>query len=228
MEGRDGEALPVVVVSELGEILDVTKMNRKGYRKSTERGELWTLNEETGRLLPYREGSRVVRLDDWGRWYQAVIREGGPRGANVAESGSTAEREGGAAVDHAAGSQPEDARRAADAAPERATSPPALASEGGASAPAASEVIDRLERLVASRKRERPQGSYTTYLFDSGPEKIRKKTGEEAVELLLARDRKEIVSEAADFIYHLLVLLCDLEIPFSDVAAELERREEGQ
>jgi phosphoribosyl-ATP pyrophosphohydrolase len=133
-----------------------------------------------------------------------------------------------AAVDHAAGSQPEDARRAADAAPERATSPPARASEGGASAPAASEVIDRLERLVASRKRERPQGSYTTYLFDSGPEKIRKKTGEEAVELLLARDRKEIVSEAADFIYHLLVLLCDLEIPFSDVAAELERREEGQ
>lgn len=198
MEGKDGETLPVVIVSERGEILDVTKMNRKGYTKSTERGELWTLNEETGRLLPYQEGTRIARLEDWGRWYQAVIREG---------SASARPPAAGAPVD---------------------SSPPANLRQSAQPATASSDVIDRLERLIASRKQERPPGSYTSYLFDSGPEKIRKKTGEEAVELLLARDRNEIVSESADFIYHLLVLFCELEIPFSEVASELERREAGR
>ncbi|TVQ38312.1 MAG: phosphoribosyl-ATP diphosphatase [Spirochaetaceae bacterium] len=52
-----------------------------------------------------------------------------------------------------------------------------------------------------------PEGSYTTHLFREGLDKIRKKTGEEAIELILARGDQEIISESADLLYHLTVLL---------------------
>ncbi len=85
-------------------------------------------------------------------------------------------------------------------------------------------VLEALAEVIGRRRREQPEGSYTTYLFREGIDKIRKKTGEEAVELILARDRGEIVSEAADLIYHLFVLLEASEIPFREVLAELEKR----
>ena len=69
-----------------------------------------------------------------------------------------------------------------------------------------------------------PEGSYTTHLFEKGEEKIRKKTGEEAIELLLARERSDIVYEAADLIYHMMVLLEVKEIPIGEVLGELESR----
>lgn len=90
--------------------------------------------------------------------------------------------------------------------------------------PAAGRVLHELWAVIEQRKSERPEGSYTTYLFEAGEEKIRKKTGEEAIELVLARDREEVISEAADLIYHLLVLLNQLEIPLEDVLGELTRR----
>ena len=68
-------------------------------------------------------------------------------------------------------------------------------------------VIDHVATVIRERRRTMPEGSYTTHLFQKGEAKIRKKAGEEAIELLLARDRGELISEAADFIYHLLVLL---------------------
>ena len=69
-----------------------------------------------------------------------------------------------------------------------------------------------------------PEGSYTTHLFSAGNEKIRKKTGEEAVELILASDRAQLTSETADFIYHLLVLLEVEGISLDEIAAELKGR----
>jgi phosphoribosyl-ATP pyrophosphohydrolase len=85
-------------------------------------------------------------------------------------------------------------------------------------------VLARLERLIALRKEELPEGSYTTHLFSEGEEKIRKKTGEEAVELLLAGDAERMVSESADLLYHLLVLFAAREISVTRLLDELERR----
>jgi phosphoribosyl-ATP pyrophosphohydrolase len=81
-----------------------------------------------------------------------------------------------------------------------------------------------LIQVIKERKANRPEGSYTTHLFNSGIEKIRKKTGEEAIELILARRREDIAYEAADLIYHLLVLLEAEDIDLGEVLEELSRR----
>lgn len=86
-------------------------------------------------------------------------------------------------------------------------------------------IIDRLYKIIEQRKVDMPEGSYTTHLFNSGMSKIRKKTGEEAIELLLAEDSSEIVFEAADLIYHMLVLFAAADIKPEQVFKELESRE---
>lgn len=87
-----------------------------------------------------------------------------------------------------------------------------------------------LERVIAARDSERPEGSYTTRLFEAGAARIAQKVGEEGVETALAGasgDAEALVGEAADLIYHLLVLLRSRGIPLADVVAELERRHAG-
>lgn len=86
------------------------------------------------------------------------------------------------------------------------------------------DVLDPLTTTIAARKRELPPGSYTTYLFEQGVDKIKKKAAEEAVELVLAAAESEIVNEAADLIYHVLVLFAAHEIDFERVLLELQRR----
>lgn len=85
-------------------------------------------------------------------------------------------------------------------------------------------ILHALERIIIDRKINLPEGSYTTHLFTSGGEKIRKKTGEEAVELILAGSREEIIYEAADLIYHLMVLLAHEGIGIDAVLDELSNR----
>ena len=85
-------------------------------------------------------------------------------------------------------------------------------------------VFRELEELVKSRKRELPEGSYTAQLFLEGKEKIYKKFGEEAVEVLVAEKRERIISEVADMLYHLLVLLSYHDISLGEIMAELRRR----
>ncbi len=88
----------------------------------------------------------------------------------------------------------------------------------------AEDILGSLYSLIKERKRSRPEGSYTTYLFSQGLEKIRKKTGEEAVELILARRKEEIVSETADLLYHIMVLLAGEEITLDEILSELKNR----
>ena len=88
-----------------------------------------------------------------------------------------------------------------------------------------SSVIERLYKIILKRKQDLPEGSYTTHLFNSGPMKIKKKTGEEAVELLLAENREETIYEAADLIYHMLVLLAAEDIAPEEIFKELVSRE---
>ena len=88
-------------------------------------------------------------------------------------------------------------------------------------------ILNRLERVIAEREAERPEGSYTTYLFEKGVDKILKKVGEEAAEVIIAaknRSHDELRWEVSDLIYHLLVLLREQKLPLDDVLAELEKR----
>jgi len=90
-------------------------------------------------------------------------------------------------------------------------------------------ILSELEQVIAKRDEERPEGAYTTYLFEKGVDKILKKVGEEASEVIIAaknRSHEELRWEAADLIYHLLVLLREQRLPLQDVLAVLEKRHE--
>lgn len=87
--------------------------------------------------------------------------------------------------------------------------------------------LAKLDRLVARRHAERPAGSYTTRLFEAGTRRIAQKVGEEGVETALAgagQDDAALLGEAADLVYHLIVLLRARGMSLADVAAVLEKR----
>ena len=84
-----------------------------------------------------------------------------------------------------------------------------------------------LYALLEGRKRDKPEGSYTSYLFDKGLDKILKKVGEESTEVIIAakaEDRKETVYELADLMYHAMVLMVEMGIPLEEVRQELAGR----
>jgi len=84
-----------------------------------------------------------------------------------------------------------------------------------------------LYSLIETRKEQRPEGSYTTYLFNSGLDKILKKVGEESTETIVAAknpDAGRLVSETSDLIYHLLVLLVERGVTLDEIRQELKQR----
>jgi phosphoribosyl-AMP cyclohydrolase / phosphoribosyl-ATP pyrophosphohydrolase len=88
-------------------------------------------------------------------------------------------------------------------------------------------LLNKLYELIQSRERERPEGSYTTYLFNNGLDKILKKVGEESAETIIAaknEDRTRLTAEAADLVYHLLVLLVARGVSLDEIRAELSSR----
>ncbi|HEU4964093.1 MAG TPA: bifunctional phosphoribosyl-AMP cyclohydrolase/phosphoribosyl-ATP diphosphatase HisIE [Bacilli bacterium] len=88
-------------------------------------------------------------------------------------------------------------------------------------------ILDDLLTIIADRDAERPEGAYTTYLFEKGLEKILKKVGEESAEVVIAamkNDRAELTAEVGDVIYHLFVLLQERKLPFDEVLKLLEER----
>jgi phosphoribosyl-ATP pyrophosphohydrolase/phosphoribosyl-AMP cyclohydrolase len=92
-------------------------------------------------------------------------------------------------------------------------------------------VLESLYAVVAARRREMPAGSYTTYLFEKGLNKILKKVGEEAAETIIAakdEDPAALASETADLVYHLVVLLVERGLTLEALAAELARRRAGK
>ena len=87
--------------------------------------------------------------------------------------------------------------------------------------------MDGLYELLEGRKKDMPEGSYTTYLFQKGIDKILKKVGEESTEVIIAgkaSDKKETIYEIADLAYHIMVMMVEMGISVEDVRKELASR----
>jgi phosphoribosyl-ATP pyrophosphohydrolase/phosphoribosyl-AMP cyclohydrolase len=204
--GADG-LVPVVTQESLsGDVLMVAFANREALERtlstglahyfSRSRGKLWQKGETSDHVQRITE----VRLDCDGDTVLYRVQQTGPAchtGARTCFS-SVIGRIGGQTD---GGGQEED--------------------PGG-------HVLSRLDRTIADRAVTKPSSSYTAQLLASGVGKISQKVGEEAVEVVVAansEDKERLASEAADLLYHLLVLLKARGVPLDVVWRELERRE---
>ena len=89
------------------------------------------------------------------------------------------------------------------------------------------KILDELYAVITDRKENPKEGSYTCYLFEKGIDKILKKVGEETSEVIIAAKNNsmdETVYEAADLIYHLMVLMVEMVISLEDIYSELQKR----
>ena len=176
-------------------------MNRKAHRKSVESKIPWLVHPLTGRILPWPGKPAILSLIEAPGRFEMKLPPGTttrPYGAAFPESINPDVRG--------------DGRDTPDSSLEHRYS---------------DDVMERLSDLVAERRDAMPEGSYTTHLFAEGLEKIRKKTGEEAIELILARNEQDVIYEAADLSYHLLVLLEASDLSWKRVLGELHRRHLG-
>lgn len=92
-------------------------------------------------------------------------------------------------------------------------------------------ILPQLVEVIKQREIDMPEGAYTTYLFDKGIDKICKKVGEEATEVVIGaknRDKEEVKWESADLLYHLLVLLQEQKVDIYEVLDVLQKRHEGK
>jgi len=92
-------------------------------------------------------------------------------------------------------------------------------------------LLQDLYQLIQDRREKRPEGSYTTYLFNSGLDKILKKVGEESAETIIAAKngnsdeaRKLLTAEISDLLYHVLVLMVERQVSLQDILNELNQR----
>lgn len=91
--------------------------------------------------------------------------------------------------------------------------------------------LEQLYETIQQRHRERPEGSYTSYLFTEGLDKILKKVGEETAETIIAAknaDHQKFVGEVSDLLYHLMVLLVERGADLTEISSELARRAKGE
>ncbi len=194
---------PLVIRLSDGAIRAVARINEKGYNKSIEERQLWHLHPATGRLLPYETKHQFVRIKKHSGWYEAYI--------SIEESESTQTANCSTTHDLSTTS-----RQQEKGASERA--------EQTAEQHAEQDVLNQVAAVIAERHRTMPEGSYTSYLFSEGREKIRKKLAEEAVELALATEPAHMQSEGADLLYHFLVFLEFEGVELQSVLQELQDR----
>jgi phosphoribosyl-ATP pyrophosphohydrolase/phosphoribosyl-AMP cyclohydrolase len=196
-ESRSGDVLMVAFANR--DALDRTLSTGRAHYFSRSRGALWQKGETSGHVQRVTE----VRLDCDGDAVLYRVEQTGPAchtGTRTCFS---------TVISGAAG------RRAGEAEGEPAEDP------GG-------HVLSRLARTIAQRAMERPEGSYTADLLAGGVGKASQKVGEEAVEVVVAANSEDdgrLASEAADLLYHLLVLLQARGVPLDAVLKELEKRE---
>jgi phosphoribosyl-AMP cyclohydrolase / phosphoribosyl-ATP pyrophosphohydrolase len=204
----DERGLAPVVVQDArtGEVLTLAYVNEESLRRTLETGETWFWSRSRGALWHKGETSghtqRVVSLQADCDADALVVRvhPAGPTCHTGARTCFHQEVEG-ATFDEGA---------------DATTTPPELGA-----------LLAGLYALVEDRRRERPEGSYTTYLFDKGLDKILKKVGEESAETIIAaknEDASRLAEEVSDLIYHLVVLLVERGVTLEAVRDELARR----
>jgi phosphoribosyl-ATP pyrophosphohydrolase/phosphoribosyl-AMP cyclohydrolase len=211
--GADGLVPVVTQESRSGDVLMVAYANREALERtlstglahyfSRSRGKLWQKGETSEHVQRITE----VRLDCDGDAVLYRVEQTGP-------ACHTGTRTCFSTVIGRTGRVPA----------ERVTAGAAVEEDPGG------HVLSRLARTVASRAVARPQSSYTAQLLAGGVAKISQKVGEEAVEVVVAansEDDERLASEAADLLYHLLVLLQARGVPLDVVLQELERREKA-
>ena len=187
-----------VIVQIAGESATAALMNRKAFRKSVETGIPWLVHPETGRVLPWPGEPRTLSILEVPGRYELSLPAGSEREAYGSVTPGDAD--------------PDD------------RSEMGIGRNVVTGGENSEEVMSKLSALIAERRQTMPEGSYTTHLFEQGLDKILKKIGEEAVELLLARNDNDLIYESADLIYHLLVLLEASGLSWADVTGELARR----
>ena len=202
----DGSGLVPVVVQDAGtrEVLTLAYMNEDSLRRTLATRETWFWSRSRARLWHKGETSgnrqRVVRVRvDCDRDSLVVLVEPAGPACHTGEFSCFHAGLEGAADEVTAGRE----------------------------ASLLGSALRELSAAVESRRRERPAGSYTTYLFDQGLDKILKKLGEEAAETIIAAkndDAGALASETADLLYHLVVLLVERGVAPDDVGRELLRR----
>jgi phosphoribosyl-AMP cyclohydrolase / phosphoribosyl-ATP pyrophosphohydrolase len=207
--GADG-LVPVVTQESLsGDVLMVAYANREALDRTLSTGLAHYFSRSRGRLWQKGETSEhvqritEVRLDCDGDAVLYRVQQTGP-------ACHTGTRTCFSTVIRASDGQPDGTAPAED--------------PGG-------HVLTRLGRTVASRAADRPASSYTAQLLAGGVPKISQKVGEEAVEIVVAansEDDEHLASEAADLLYHLLVLLRARGVPLDAVWQEIERRQKRE
>jgi phosphoribosyl-ATP pyrophosphohydrolase/phosphoribosyl-AMP cyclohydrolase len=196
-ESRSGDVLMVAFANR--DALDHTLATGLAHYYSRSRGVLWQKGETSGHVQRVVE----VRLDCDGDTLLYRVEQTGPAchtGTRTCFS---------TVISGAAGQRDSDSVAQED--------------PGG-------HLLSRLARTIAQRDSERPRGSYTADLLAAGVGKVSQKVGEEAVEVVVAansEDDERLASEAADLLYHLLVLLQARGVPLDAVWKELERREKA-
>lgn len=211
----------LLIEDEEGRLLSTAIMNAKGFSKSRENGCLWTTDLSTGRLLPLgNETVPFVTLSEersciGKRYYKAVV------------SAEFINRLSTICQKEEAEEQAANARKKG----ENTLNIEDLTPNGDKNTQTDSEerfpveFLRSLAQVIHKRHTDMPEGSYTTHLFQKGESKIRKKVGEEAVELVLASTPQDVIYEAADLIYHMMVMLENNGLSLGDVLRELKGRE---
>lgn len=208
--GPDGLIPAIVQDGTSGEVLMVGYMNRESLEKTLETGLTWFYSRSRQRLWQKGESSGHVQrvLEVWTDCDRDALL------VRVVQEGAGACHEGYRSCFHygVAGAEPE-------AVPAKAFEPGAVYG-----------VLGEVYEVIRSRKERPAAGSYTSYLFSSGIDKILKKIGEESAEVIISgkgKDRPALIAESADLLYHLLVLWVEAGVAPGDVWAELGKRRGG-
>ncbi|MFD1957052.1 bifunctional phosphoribosyl-AMP cyclohydrolase/phosphoribosyl-ATP diphosphatase HisIE [Paenibacillus thailandensis] len=201
----DGLVAAIVQDDQSKEVLMLAYMNRESLAKSIETGETWfwsrSRNElwNKGATSGHKQRIRSMAYDCDGDALLVRVEQTGP----ACHTGSYSCFHN--AIETAGGGE----------------------AHSGASSSDRFAALGRLEEIIAKRHAERPEGSYTSYLFNKGLDKILKKVGEESAEVIIAaknNDNEELRMEASDLIFHLMVLLRERGLPFDELMKVLDER----
>ncbi len=220
--------IPAIIQdSRTNEVLTLAYMNAESFTKTLETGEVWLWSRSRGEL--WHKGAtsgntqRVVEVtldcDE-----DALVVRVVPRGPACHTGARTCFFKRVIDAETAVTVDPANSLAAESGAELLATPEVTLVRE---SAMEFGILLDQLHELITDRRKKRPDGSYTTYLFNSGLDKILKKVGEESAETIIAAkngSRKEMSGELSDLFYHLLVLMVECDLSLTEVHQVLRSR----